>query len=81
MAETTAYRCVFERIGRNHDVPPLVVENADDLLDHVYVYARPYILSHDMDIAVDLNEMRGQILVGGIRNAGQFTIEKLEAEK
>ena len=44
----------------------------------IYRYARPHLGSREVDVFVDLPEMRGSVLVGGFRTAGTFTIELIE---
>lgn len=72
------YRVTYERVGRRRDVPPLVVvaAGADDLAERIYDDARPYLMSQDVDVAVDLETMTGTIFCG-VRSGGQFTIEAL----
>lgn len=72
------YVVTFDRIGRTHDVLPLVATaaDADHLATLIYKYARDYLLSRDVDVVVDLAGMRGDILCG-FHSGGQFTIEAL----
>lgn len=72
------YRVTYERIGRRRDVPPLTVvaAGADHLAALVLDDARPYLLSHDVDVVVDLTATTGEILVG-FNSGGRFTIEVL----
>lgn len=74
------YTCTFDRIGRNHDVAPLVVEadNLDDLAEHVYQYARPHLGSRYIDVVVGNDGPgedtgRGHIFCG-FHTGGTFTI-------
>lgn len=78
------YRCTFDRIGRNHNVPPLDVphvtesESDDDaLLEAVYRTARRHCGSREVEVLVNAEEMRGIIIVGYGRPAGNFTITPL----
>lgn len=78
---TVNYKVSFERIGRNHDVPPACYRlaeghDADELAFHIYGTARPYLLSSDVDVLVDLAAMKGKILTG-FHLAGKFTIEQV----
>lgn len=76
------YRCVFDRIGRNHDVAPLTAEvrTAEQLADKVLYYARPHLASSDVDVWVNTVEMRGLIVVGAVRTGGSFVIEAVEPD-
>lgn len=53
-----AYRVVFERIGRNHNVPPLNVEvdGLNHLAEKILAYARPHLMSRDISLAFDGDE-------------------------
>lgn len=66
----------FERIGRNHAVPPLEadVDGPLHLADLVLGYARPHLMSSEVEVHVDLTARTGHITVGGFRNAGAFKI-------
>ena len=66
----------FERIGRSHDVPNLVVDDSDDeaLMNEIYDYARPHIASRDLEVLYNTESRSGYLLVGGFRNAGSFTL-------
>ncbi|MEU4410683.1 hypothetical protein AB0F88_39785 [Streptosporangium sp. NPDC023963] len=72
------YRVTYERVGRRRDVPPLVVivAGADDLAEKVYDDVRPYLMSQDVDVSVDLDGMEGFIFCG-FNSGGRFTIEAL----
>lgn len=69
-------RVTFARIGRNRAVPPLDVKaaDADDLAEQIHRYARPHLLSRDVEVVVDLAEMRGTIFCG-FQSGGSFTLE------
>lgn len=48
----------FDRIGRNHNVDPLTVDDSaapDAVAEAVWGYARRFLTSHDFDVAVDLS--------------------------
>jgi hypothetical protein len=72
------YRVTYERVGRRRDVPPLVViaAGADDLSEKVYNDVRPYLMSRDVEVSVDLESMKGFIFCG-FNSGGRFTIEAL----
>jgi hypothetical protein len=75
----TSYLIKFERIGRNHDVSPLIarVRDADHLADVVYRYAWPHLGSRDVEVVVNLepDKMLGLIIVGGgFQCGGSFTV-------
>lgn len=72
----TTYTVTFDRIGRNHSVQPLTVEvdGPAHLADLVYAHARPHLGSREVEVAVDLQAMAGQIFVGDFRNGGTFAI-------
>lgn len=76
------YRCVFDRIGRNHDVAALVAEvrTAEQLAEKVFEHARPHLGSREVDVFVNLDEKRGLIRVGLFRPGGSFTVEAIEPE-
>lgn len=79
MSTPAGFRCTFDRIGQNRNVPPLDVNGiteADDdaLLDAVLRYADPRLGSSDVEVMVNAEEMRGLIVVGGWRPGGCFTI-------
>lgn len=67
---------LFERVGRNHTVPPLTVESSDpdDIAEAVYRVARKHCMSRDVEVCVDLTEGRVSIFAG-FHNAGGGTVE------
>lgn len=72
------YRIIFDRIGRNHGVEPLVTKaaDADDLADKVHRFARKHLRSRDYD--VDLNMDKGEgFITCGMHCGGRFTITRL----
>jgi hypothetical protein len=72
------YVATFERIGRSRTVAPLTVtvedgeEAGDRFAERVDRYARRHLGSHDVEVLV-YEDGGGSIVVGGIRNAGDFT--------
>ncbi len=63
----SAYIATFERIGRNHNVPPLTVSGTpDEIAERVYHYSLGFLGSRDVMVSVDMDEMTGSI------NAGRF---------
>lgn len=87
----TTYVVKFDRIGRTHRPPVLRVKCAtatdqdgrapDELLAAIASYARRFCGSSDVQAAAtvagdDDGGPRGYVLVGGIRNAGNFTLER-----
>lgn len=86
----TTYVVTFDRIGRTHCPPVLRVSCAsaadqdgrapDDLLAAIASYARRFCGSSDVSAAATVagdedGGPRGYVFVGGIRNAGNFTLE------
>lgn len=71
---TTSYRVKFDRIGRNHYVPDLVTDarDLDALAERIYRYARPHLMSADVDVHVAGG--RGHIFCGW-NTGGTFTFE------
>lgn len=69
------YDITFARVGRRHDVPPMQVcaEDAHELAGKVYRYVWRFLGSRDVDVAVNLEEMKGAV-IAGTRDAGSFTI-------
>jgi hypothetical protein len=83
-ATQTKYRVTYERVGRhggrrgNPPAPLTVwVLDADGLAEHIHKDIRPYLLSSEYEVVVDLERMRGQI-VAGFNNGGSFTIEVVQ---
>jgi hypothetical protein len=74
-----AYKVSFTRIGRQHDVAPLVVEadGPNHLAKLIFDYARPKLGSRDIDVSLEENMGSGWIFAG-VRTAGTFTIEAVE---
>lgn len=72
------YLATFDRISRDHDVPPLEVcgVDADELALGVYDYARRRCLSRDIEVVVNLTELRGTIYAG-MHTAGSFVLAPL----
>lgn len=78
MSDATTYRVEFERIGRTHNVEPIVVEvgDADQLAELIHSYARPHLGSRDVDVVVDLEAMAGSIFCG-FHSGGNFTVAEV----
>lgn len=83
-----SYRLTFDRIGRNHYVPPLDVQVdtadspeavADLLAERAYNYARTRLGSRDVRVTFDWTAMTGLIFCG-IQVGGQFAAKRLEPD-
>jgi hypothetical protein len=78
MGDKTKVTVTFDRIGRNHNVAPLVEWvtgpiDPDALAEGIYHYARPHLASRDIEVAVDLD--KGQVFIfAGFNNGGGGTI-------
>lgn len=75
------YVVTFDRIGRNHAVPPLTVEatNQIDLGEQIADYADPHLRSSYWEVGVSDDLTGGHFLVGEFgRPAGDFTIARVE---
>jgi len=69
----TSYLATFDRIGRNHVVPPLnVAGDAQDIAEQIYRYAKPRLASRDVEVLIDLDKMEGAIVVGLVHCAGRI---------
>lgn len=75
-----SYEVDFDRIGRKHEVKPLTVEadTADELAAVIFRYARPHLMSADVDVVVDLEKGCGTIFAG-FQTGGSFTITPKDA--
>lgn len=75
----TQYRVTFERIGRNHNVAPLVTkaEDGEALALRIEKYARPHLRSRDVEVAVNLAGGSGYIICG-MHNGGEFAIAEVD---
>jgi hypothetical protein len=71
----TTYLVTFNRIGRNHDVAPLTatVDGPNHLAEVIHQYARPHLMSEDVEVDLDLDTGTGSVVVG-FRNGGTFTL-------
>jgi hypothetical protein len=68
------YLATFDRISRNHNVAPLTVSgDADAIAEQIYRYAKPKVASRDVEVVVDLEEMKGHIFCG-MQVGGSFTL-------
>lgn len=58
--------CKFDRIGRTHTVRDLAVVagDADRIAEDVFKYARNFLASSDVEVLVNLHEMKGTIYAG-----------------
>jgi hypothetical protein len=74
----TRYRVEFTRIGRSHAVPPLTTDADDpgDLAVKIHRYARPFLASRDVEVAVDLTDGTGDIFCG-LQSGGKFTVTEV----
>lgn len=78
-AAAPAYVVTFDRIGRNHSVEPLqVFGDANEIATQIYRYARPKLGSRDVQVWVELPQLRTGIVVGGLRPAGRGTLTPVE---
>jgi hypothetical protein len=83
-ATQTQFRVTYDRVGRHggrngSPAPaPLTVWaiGADGLAEHVMKDVRPYLASREVEVFVDLESMRGHIVVG-FNNGGSFVVEQL----
>lgn len=77
-----SYKVTFDRVGRNHEPGSITVlvdgvDAEDDeykMREQVYDFARPMLMSRDVDVVVDLEAMTGFIACG-FHNGGTFKIE------
>lgn len=82
-SEQVLYRVNYVRVGRrggrDGSAPPPALTvwamNADDLAREVHRDVRRYLLSHDYEVLVDLEQMRGSIFASSV--AGRFTVERV----
>lgn len=70
------YRVTFARIGRTHDVEPLIAraQSADELAEQIAGHARAYLCTRHVAAVFDLVAGIGHI-VCGVRPDGDFLIE------
>lgn len=64
-------RVTFDRIGRHHDVPPIELEQNEEMAEAIARYARKFLTSGEYVVDVDLDAMRGTIEGG---RHGTFTL-------
>ncbi|MGH9895624.1 MAG: hypothetical protein ACREA0_27305 [bacterium] len=79
------FRITFDRIGRNHDVEPLLVEKAKSathLAEQIRTHAKPRLLSRDVEVQVHLyNGVSGEgVILAGFRDAGRFKVEHISPD-
>lgn len=74
-------RLTFGRIGRTHVHPPLDIDSTDPqvIADEVLAYARRFLVSPDVEAAVDMDRMTVTILCG-YQVGGTATIEHVSPE-
>lgn len=67
------------RIGRRHDVAPLVTEATEPLaiLNDVERYARRFLGSQGVEVDYFRSRGFGSVLVGGWRSVAEFTVDPL----
>ncbi|SEG44426.1 hypothetical protein SAMN04489712_105251 [Thermomonospora echinospora] len=86
-AEQRTYRITYERVGRrggrngSEPPPPLTarVMSTDHLAVRIWEDVKPFLLSSDVEVSVDLESGRGQIFCG-FNNGGSFAIERLDGQ-
>lgn len=59
----------FDRLGRSHSVPDLVVksklaDDADYLAEEIFKYARKYLISSGVEVVVNLDKMTATVYAG-----------------
>lgn len=81
MTPPNIYRVTFDRIGRDHNVRPLIaVGDLDEsLAGQISDYARGYIRSRRYDTYVEKASLTG-IIIGGTRPFGGFTVADVTDE-
>jgi predicted RNA methylase len=80
------YKIIFDRIGRtggrNGSKPPEPItvdsENADEIAEEVYRYARRFLASREVEVIVNLGKGTG-FISAGFSNAGSFKVEAVPA--
>lgn len=72
----STYKVTFERIGRDHGVPPVEVEaaTAEGLAAQIYHVGRPYLRSRGVEVVVDMEARTGMFLCG-FHSGGAFAFE------
>ena len=77
--EPGEYRVTFDRIGRSHPAPLVTTATSGpDLAERVYQYARPNVMSSELDVHVRYAGT-GLLVVGDSRPAGHFTWQRTGA--
>jgi hypothetical protein len=75
--DTPTYKITFSRIGHNRSAPPLQVRAATphELADRIGRHAKKWgIRSRQFEVLINPETTKGQIIVGGFRMAGEFTV-------
>lgn len=77
------YIVMFNRVGRRRDVEPMIFEgvgSADELAALIYKRVRTMVMSREVEVIVSLISLTGRLVVGGMRAAGEFTIQVGDAD-
>lgn len=77
MAGETDIVVKFSRVGWNKNVPDLKIvagSSPDEMAEVVCRHAKRYLASYLVETIIDVENMRGEILVGGFRPVGEFTL-------
>lgn len=72
------YLTTFTRIGRNHYIDPLEVTfgtDPDTVAYQVFQYAKKKLSSHQFEVEVNMDELKGTIEGGRF---GSFTLEAVD---
>ena len=82
MTTLTTYRIAFDRIGRNHNAPPIAITAPDDdpaqaIAKQVFTHVLPRVNSREVNVEVELAEDcrsgKGTIFCG-FHIGGTFTV-------
>ena len=77
--EIHCYTITFDRIGRRHDVGPLIVTGTErEMANAVYELGGRFLVSSDYDVLYSVEEGKGFFLCGA-QSGGNFTIEAVDA--
>jgi hypothetical protein len=80
-AGAVSYQVIFDRIGRNHDVEPLLVvdDDFDQLAAAIHRHARRFLGSRTVGVSLSLDDAGhggGVIICGVVHCGGRFRVEK-----